>query len=388
MTGRPVRVVQLIESVYGGGAERFTVGLSRALAEGGDDVVVCASRDRGGNTEPIAHETGVRVLMLGRRRTLSPREWWRLVRYLRRERVDVLHAHMFGSNVWAPLLGRLAGVPVVIATEHSWTYEGQRVRKLLDGFWIGRAVTAFVAVSPEDARRMHEIERVPRKRIRMIPTGLLRDPAELHGAPGTLREELGLPAGTPLVGAIAMLRPMKAVDVLVESFPHVLERVPDAHLVVAGDGPLRGEVEEVIARLGVGDRVHLLGVREDVPNVLRSLDVVVLPSDSEGSPIALIEAMVAERAIVASDVGGMPAILDGDRCGVLVPPRTPPALGAAVAGLLEDPARRAELASRARDRAMAEYTLERVRDRWVALYRELLAGNPPDDWVPSEIPPV
>jgi len=371
VTRHPLKIVMLIESVYGGGAERFTVGLARALADGGDDVVVCASRDPGGNTIPMAHETGVRVLMLGRRRTLSPREWWRLVRYLRRERVDVLHSHMFGSNVWAPLVGRLARVPVVIATEHSWTYEGQRVRKLLDGFWIGRTVSAFVAVSPEDARRMREIEHVPAARIRTIPTGLLRDPAELRDAPGALRAELGLPDGTPLVGAIAMLRPMKAVDVLVESFPHVLAAVPDAHLVVAGDGPLRGEVEAVIDRLGIADRVHLLGVREDVPNVLRSLDVMVLPSDSEGSPIALIEAMIAERAIVATDVGGMPAILDGDRCGVLVPPRRPQEMGRAVAGLLTDPARRAELASRARERALSEYTIDRVRDRWSDLYREL-----------------
>jgi glycosyltransferase involved in cell wall biosynthesis len=366
-----MKVVMLIESVNGGGAERFTMGLAAALAAAGDDVVVCASRDPGDGRATTTRADGVRVLALGRTRTLSPGAWWRLVRYLRRERVDVLHSHMFGSNVWAVLLGRLARVPVVIATEHSWTYEGQRLRKLLDGFWIGRLATAFVAVSPEDARRMVAIERVPARRVRTIPTGLLRDPAELHGAPGTLRDELGLPQGTPLVGAVAMLRPMKAVDVLVEAFAHVRRRVPDAHLVVAGDGPLRGEVEDAIDRLGVGDAVHLLGVREDVANVVRSLDVVVLPSDSEGSPIALIEAMVAERAIVATRVGGMPAILDGDRCGVLVPPRTPGVMAEAIVALLRDPARRESLASAARERALQEYTLERVRDRWAALYREL-----------------
>jgi glycosyltransferase involved in cell wall biosynthesis len=371
MSERRLRVVMLIESVSGGGAERFTVGLARAIEAEGCDVVVCASRDAGRNRDPIAHAAGVRVLMLGRRRTLSPLAWLPLVRHLRRERVDVLHSHMFGSNVWAVLIGRLARVPVVIATEHSWTYEGQRLRKLLDGYWIGRLATAFVAVSPEDARRMVAIERVPARRVRTIATGLLRDPAELQTAPGDLREELGLAPGTPLVGAVAMLRPMKAVDVLVEAFARLRQRVPEAHLAVAGDGPLRSEVEAQVAALGVGDAVHLLGVREDVANVLRSLDVVVMPSDSEGSPIALIEAMVAGRAIVASCVGGMPWILDDGRCGVLVPPRAPEALAHAVTDLLGDPARRDELGARARRRARADFTLESVAGQWAELYREL-----------------
>ena len=147
--------------------------------------------------------------------------------------------------------------------------------------------------------------------------------------------------------------------------------MPGAHLAIAGDGPLRPEVEAQIAALGVGDAVHLLGVREDVADILRSLDVVVLPSDSEGSPIALIEAMVAGRAIVASRVGGMPWILDEGDCGVLVPPRTPDVLAGAIADLLEDPERREELGARARDRALADFTLESVAGQWVALYREL-----------------
>lgn len=368
---RRLRVVMLIESLDGGGAERFTVGLARALDPERFDVVVCASRDPGHNRDPIPHAAGVRAMMLGRRRILSPLAWLPLVRYLRRARVDVLHSHMFGSNVWAVLLGRLARVPVVIATEHSWTYSGQRVRKLLDGFWVGRLATAFVAVSPEDARRMVELEHVPARRVRMISTGLLRDPAELQAAAGDLRDELGLAPGTPLVGSVAMLRPMKAVDVLVSAFARLRGRVPDAHLVIAGDGPLRGEIEALIRDLGVGDAVHLLGVREDVPNILRSLDVAVLPSDSEGSPIALLEAMVAGRAIVATRVGGMPHIIDEGACGVLVPPRDPGALAAAVAGLLEDPGRRAELGERARRRALDDFTLERVAEQWQALYEEL-----------------
>ena len=130
---------------------------------------------------------------------------------------------------------------------------------------------------------MVEIEHVPAARVRTISTGLLRDPADFLSATGRLREELGLASDTPLVGAIAMLRPMKAVDVLVSAFARLRQRVPSAHLVVAGDGPLRGDVEALVSALGIADAVHLLGVREDVPEILASLDVAVLPSDSEGS---------------------------------------------------------------------------------------------------------
>lgn len=367
-----LHVVMLVESLHGGGAELFTVGLGKALAAGGHRVVVCASRGVGGNTRPIAHESGVDVLMLGRTRMVSPLAWLRLIRYLRRERVDVLNAHMFGSNVWAPILGRLGGVPVVVATEHSWTYSGNRLRMLLDRFWVSRGSDAFVAVSPEDARRMVEIEKVSPSKVRTIATGLLRDPADIERADPTVRAELGLSKDTPIVGTVANIRHMKAIDVLVDAFSQVLGSCPQAHLVVAGDGPLRPDVEAQIARLGIGDNVHLLGARKDVPQVLASCDVFVLASDSEGSPIAVIEAMTAGRAIVATHVGGVPAILDHGGSGILVAPRQPVEMAEAIVSMLVDPARRRALGDAAAARARAEYRIERIAERWSNLFRELL----------------
>jgi glycosyltransferase involved in cell wall biosynthesis len=237
---------------------------------------------------------------------------------------------------------------------------------------IGRLATKFVAVSTADAERMVRIEHVPPAKITVIPNAYVPHSA---GADTDLRVELGVPGDTPLVGTAAVFRPQKALEVLVDAYVRVLERVPKAHLVLAGDGPTRAEVEQHVRSRGVEASTHLLGEREDVDAVLRSLDVAAMSSDFEGAPLFAYECMANRTPLVATDVGGLPDIVDDGRTGVLVPRRRPDRLGDAIADLLGDPARRAQLAAAAHER-LDEFEMPRIAARIAELYQRHAVPDP------------
>jgi len=187
-----------------------------------------------------------------------------------------------------------------------------------------------------------------------------------------LRSELGLTSETPLVGTAVVFRPQKALEVLLEAHARLLRSMPDVHLAIAGDGPTRAEVERRARELSLDGHVHFLGHRDDVDAILRSFDVAALSSDFEGSPLFVLECMANGTPIVATAVGGIPQmVLDGET-GVLVPPRDPEALAAAIGHLLVDPERRAMLAAAAANR-LSDFGIDAVARRFADLYETLAA---------------
>jgi glycosyltransferase involved in cell wall biosynthesis len=257
-------------------------------------------------------------------------------------------------------------VPVVVAHEQTWDYEGQPVRRFLDGRLIGRCADAFVAVSPADRDRMERLEGVPADKLRVELNAYV--PRTGPRPPARLREELGLDAGVPLVATAAILRPQKALHVLLDAMARL--RTP-AHLVVAGDGVCRADLERRADALGVAARTHFLGLRDDVDAILAGADVAAMSSDFEGTPLFAFECMAAGTPLVATAVGGLPDMLEDGRSAILVPRRDPVALAAALDRLLDSPAERATLAAAAAQR-LARYRIDAVAGRFADLYRELL----------------
>jgi glycosyltransferase involved in cell wall biosynthesis len=354
-----------------GGAERLVGHIAHGLDRSRFEPVVCATRAADPASAAAAAAAGVRVVELGRERTLSPAAWARLWRELR-DGVDVLHAHKFGSNVWGSLLGRAARVPVVIAHEHTWSFEGAPMRKLVDGRLIAPLVDAFVAVSRDDARRMTELEGIDPELIRVVPNGIPAQPAPMGH---DVRAELAIDPDAPLLGSVSVLRRQKAIDVLLRAAAQLREHEPRLHVLVVGDGPERARLEALAAELGLGASVTFAGRRDDVADVFAALDVLVAPSDFEGSPLALIEAMAAGKAIVATRVGGVPDLIEDGVHGLLVPPRRPDAVADAVRRLLDDPSTRERLGRQAAERQRSELTIEATVSRLEQLYETLFLGT-------------
>jgi glycosyltransferase involved in cell wall biosynthesis len=368
-----LRVLMLVDSLLPGGAERLVATLATRLDRTRFRTAVCVSRTMPKHSPLIDDLRAARVpiLSLDRSSRRSLRAWWPLVRYLRRERVDILHSHMFGSSVWGAALATALRVPVLVAHEQGFTFDGQRLRPFLDRELVARAADALVVVSDEDERTMRKVARVPPRKLRLVRNGVVV-PAP---SGNDVRAELGIHADAEVVGAIAVLRPEKALDVLVEAAALLAREFPRLRVLIAGGGPEETRLRSLVRDRDLGGTVSLLGLRSDVPDVLAALDVVVLSSDREGTPLALMEAMGAGKPIVATRVGGVPDLVEDGVHGLLVPPRDPRALADAVARLLRDPRLRSRLGDRARERQRSEFDIHVVVQRVEALYEELFAAT-------------
>jgi glycosyltransferase involved in cell wall biosynthesis len=365
---RVLLLVDRLDDVAGGG-ERTVLTIATMLPADRYDVVVVTSRLASGAPIRRLDAAGIRHVHLDRRGRLGLRGLRRLGRLLRAEGTEVLHAHMFGSNVWGTLVGRLAGVPVVIAHEHSWPFAGQPVRRVLDHL-IGRFADAFIAVSQTDRALMIRMERIRPDKIHVIPSGWT--PGTDTG--GDLRQELGLGPDVPIVGTVAVMRPVKRLELLIEAFARVAAVAPEARLVFGGDGECRPGLEALAAELGLADRIHFLGMRDDVAVIWRAIDVGVICSDREGSPVAAMEAMAGAVPMVATAVGGMAEVIVPGETGQLVPAGDVQALADAITALVGDPERRREMGAAA-ERRSAGFTAERQVQRIAELYEDRLVAR-------------
>jgi glycosyltransferase involved in cell wall biosynthesis len=376
---RRLCVVTLIDSLAGaGGGELMARTIATHLGRSRIRSVLWATRpSQPGRAEEIAAQ-GIETFELDRGSRLDLSAWIPLISFLRRERVDILHCHKFGSNVWGTLAGRLAGVPVVIAHEHTWSYEGRPLRRFLDRELIARAADVFLAVSREDRRRMIEVEHIEPGRIRVTPMAPLaftlpRSPTHTR----RIRAELDIRADDPVVGTVSVLRRQKALDVLVRAALPLLSDFPRLKVLIAGGGPEEARLRALIGELGLKDTVILLGSwrAEEVPDFLSAIDVAVNCSNFEGTPAAIVEAMAAGRPVVATRVGGTPDLIEHDVHGLLVKPQDVPGLAEAIRELLADPDRRARLGEAARARQRREFDVSVLVRRLEDLYEYLWATS-------------
>lgn len=370
------RVWTLIDTLSTtGGAERLAAKITLALDRDQFEPAVVMTRPgpRAAAAALELTEAGIPVHTLARRRgKVSPLALLELVRLLRRERVDVLHAHKHGPNVWAAVAGRLAGVPVIVTHEHTWSWHGERLRVFLDRQVVARLTTVHLAVSREDQRRMTEVEKIDPRKTRFVPNGILSPRPASSGA--AVRASLGIAADAPIVLTVSVLRAQKALDVLVAAADLLRKRVPSIQVLIAGGGDEEERLRQLIHERGLDGTVRLIGRRSDVPELLEAADVLVSTSDFEGSPLAVMEYMAAGKAIVATRVGGVPDLIADGVHGLLVEPRDPPAFANAVTSLLEDPARARSLGSAAKLRQREEFTLDAMVRTLSDLYCELLAS--------------
>ena len=242
--------------------------------------------------------------------------------------------------------------------------------RLLSRF-LNHRYDRIVAPSPAILDAVATTEKANRARMLCIPNGV--DAARFHPADPSarrpMREDLGFASDALLIGCVADFFSVKRHIDLIEAFARVHRGMPQAHLLLIGDGPLRDSIAMRARDLHVADAVHLLGSRNDVDTLLPALDMFALTSDTEGLSNAILEAQACGLAVVATDVGGNPNIVD-ESSGVLVPPRDPETLAAAMLTLLRDRERREQMGAAARNRVLRDHSLDAMAQAYASLYRE------------------
>lgn len=300
-----------------------------------------------------------------------------IARVIRSFRPDIVHTHTAKAGLLGRLAAHLNHVPVIVHTFHGHVLRGYFSRPKQAMFvqaerTLARATTRLIAVSGQVRDELLEMGIGQRDRFEVVRLGFDLSPfLRQHHGPGGIREELGISPTTPTVGIVARLVPIKAHEVFFEMAAEIAKTRSDVAFIIVGDGERRQALEAEARDRGLGAQVHFLGWRADVARVYADLDVVVLTSRNEGSPVALIEAMAAARPIVATRVGGV-AELVGD-AGLLTEVDDAHGLALAVRRLLDDPALAADLGQRGRQRVVPAYSRERLVADIDALYQRLLA---------------
>jgi glycosyltransferase involved in cell wall biosynthesis len=373
---RRIRVVHLITDLDIGGAEMMLARLVRSIDTSAVENIVVSLTEGGMLIDDISN-SGVRVIPLG----LQPGRLnivglYRTVRLIRRLEPDILQTWLYHADFAGLVAGNLAGVPTLVWNIRCATLDPRdhpvllRVLRRLLALMSGRP--AVVVSNSEAGVRAHQQLGYHPRRWVVIPNGFDTDLFKPDvAARREFRRELGIDESAPLVGLLARLHPMKDHATFLEAAAKVAASRPLAQFVIAGRGVREStEVRDLITRLGIEGRIHLLPDRRDPPKILAALDVAVSSSYSESFPNVVGEAMSCGTPPVVTATGDS-AVLVGD-VGRVVPPRQPTALAAAILALLDLSAtERIALGRAARERIVREYSLPKAASRYQQLYEEL-----------------
>jgi len=373
------KILQIIPTLDRSGAEKQMTLLARSLPREEFEVHV-AALTRGGPMLAELKSAGVPVTILGKRWKFDPHAFWKLFRLVRGLKPDLIHTWLFAANTYGRAAGVLAGVKCLVAGERC--VDPWKTWELWFDRWLARH-TSRIAANSEGVREFYAARGIPAEKIEVIPNGIPPPPA-CSTTRQEILAELGIPSTARPVGLIGRLWPQKRVKDALWAADLLKQIRDDVHLAIVGDGPDRRRLEIFRDQCEIGDKVHFLGHRSDVPRLLPHFDVLWLPSAYEGQSNAIMEAMAAGVPVVATDIPGTRELVVDGQTGYLVstegwPPNATTVNKTVAAGLarhtlriLDDPALARRLGEAAQKRMRDEFSVENMVARYADLYRRLL----------------
>ena len=306
-------------------------------------------------------DAGVPVEGIRLARDADPLAFTRVLRVVRRTRPSILHTHLVHADAYGLPAGKLARVPELMSTKHGFnTFRERRAFALADRT-LARLVHVHIAISAGLARYLAETEGFDAAEFEIVHYGI------------EAGDEPGPPPVEPRLICVGRLVPIKGHETLLRAFAEARRVVPELELGLAGEGPLRSRLEELSRELALEPHVRFLGRVSPIAPEYERAALVVVPSFGEGFGMTALEAAERGRAVIASDIGGLPEIVEDRRTGLLVPPGDSARLAAAIIELATNGALAREMGRAARERALREFSLDRCADRIDALYRSALA---------------
>jgi len=360
-----LNLLYVITDLALGGVPLHLHRLVKAMRERGHEVrVISLAPD--GPVGRTLRDDGVEVLTCDGGGGWDFRVIGRLARIIRATQPDIIHAMLFHANLAAKWAARRVGFPANRVLCEIQTVEVERRWHLWVDRWTYPLCRLMIGNSPSVVEHLATQARIPRHRLHLLRGGI--DPSPYRDARPVDGSTLALPENVRVALWVGRLDPVKGLTILVDAFPSVVREV-DAHLLLAGDGPMRTALTRQIHRLGLADRVHLLGARSDVPGLLKLADVFVFPSRTEGLPNSLLEAMAAGCAIVTTDAPGCRDLIEHQQTGLRVPYGDTRALSDAIVTVLQDPTLAARLGQCAADEVERHWHVDRTHEAYSALYR-------------------
>lgn len=363
-----MRILQVIDSLRQGGAQKLLVTFVEQAVNHGVDVAIASLSDNSATPlAPLLQSKGAQISSFPGRRLFSPARFIAFYKYVRAGKFSVIHSHLTYANILSYLVGKLCGVPVV-SSLHSTGQDKRHANYLRDNMelWGLRRAARVIAVG----QSVKQAYGLLGDKIMVVPNGVERGTALTVSERDEIRRSITGQPTRPILISVGRLSPDKCFDDLLHGFAFAHQQRPDATLVIAGDGVLREDLIAQTKALNLTDSVFWLGMRDDIPSLLAASDIYVNVSKREGLPIALLEAMAAGLPLVVTPVGDTPHLVRED-AGIQVPVHKPQEFSDAVVSLLTNPDRRRALGVKARDRALNEYSANKWFEDLLRCYQEI-----------------
>jgi glycosyltransferase involved in cell wall biosynthesis len=336
--------------------------------------IVCSLSDKGEIGKEI-EDYGIEVIPLNK---LKHRFDWSIVKdiykLIKTRNVKIVRTHQYHANLYGRLSAWLAKVPCIVASVHNvYTIDRKFHRRLINNL-LARCTDTVVAVSETVKKDVLTYDGLSEDKLRVIYNGIDTDRFfNLNGS--LIRSKLGISSEAPVVGTVGRLTLQKGQKYLIDAVSALREKIPQILLLIVGDGPMRGELENHIRALGADKNTILLGTRRDIPQLLSAMDIFVLPSVWEGLGTALIEAMAAGKAIIATDIPPFREIINTEKIGILVPARNSSAIASSIELLLGNKSFAGTLGNNAQERAYSDFNITTTVDKYTNLYEDILSNK-------------
>jgi len=375
-----IRIAYIVHGFDVGGIERCVAHLANHLDRSQFQPMI-VSLTRNGTAADWIENDDVPVVEIQKRNGNDPSAVLRLARQFKQHNVDVVHSHNWGTLVETAVARRWAGVTGHVHTEHGQGLHvgvgglKQQLRRRATYWAFDRADAVLICA--ESVKSLVAVRSgFPESRLQFLPNGV-DDPLEqpVRFAPAELRSQLGIPTDAFVVGSVGRLVDVKDFPTAVSAVAAIPDQSRPVHLVIVGDGPNRQPLQELVADLNVGDRVHLVGWHADVADWLRLFDTYLNCSRSEAMSMGILEAMAAELPLIVTDVGDNPLLAGGESpCGLIVDAENPGQMAAAIEQLASDPQMQEAFSKQAVDRYRRRFSTERMVKEHAALYRRASGG--------------
>jgi glycosyltransferase involved in cell wall biosynthesis len=369
MAAKRIKILMVIDHLDAGGAQSFLVDLVRGLDRERFQVVVCALR-RSSRYVTALESAGARVMIFNSSK-FNPFKLLRLVCLVRQEKVAIVHTHLTAARLFGGIAAAMNSTPLLTHDHSGEEYLkkhpvlAKSIFYPLDRFLM-RYTQKVLAVSSSVARFNQDVKRIDASRVDILSNWVDIEKFKPTDTAPSLPEAWQLPAAAMAIGTVGRLDEVKGHRTLIAAIPHILTKHPRAYFLLLGDGPEHQSLQAQAERAGVLEHVRFCGHVDDVENILPGLDLFVLPSNYECSPVALLEAMAVGLPLVANRVGGIPEMVENDVNGLLISPASSSELAAAVNVLLADEGLRDRLGRAARATACSRFN----RDAGLALLQD------------------
>ncbi|MFH2035007.1 MAG: GT4 family glycosyltransferase PelF [Candidatus Zixiibacteriota bacterium] len=370
---KKIKVLHTVLNLGVAGLERIVAEICLRMDNNQFEVEVVCFHEKG-HFADLLESNGIRVTLI--EQNPNHVDIWqpmRLRKFLRKNKFDIIHTHT-GTFIFSALAGFLARTKGIVYTDHGRFLVEPRVR-LIEDYIGARLADKCVAVSDELKQYLIDKVKFPQKKLLTILNGVNSDTFHPGEKPADLLNELNIPPTAKIIGIVGRLMTIKDHRTLIEAFEIVNKAIPDAYLILIGDGPLREELYNYVQKIGLENHILFLGIRNDIPKLLRLLDIFVLSSLSEGTSVSLLEALASGVPSVVTDVGGNPSIVDNNQNGFLVPVKNPQSLAEAIIKILSDNNLKKSFSENAVAKINRCYSLDNMVNEYSKLYLEIFGVN-------------